>query len=299
MFWADGWCCFWWCHRMIQPWTQPFRAMPGSATPELSLYTLRSSPSSGIEKLIDYLYFIFHSFFDTLWIWLNFSESYASMGVLYVHNSIFSQATRHVIINLIAIKMCSFLCDNHFSAIIQLNLFTEFICKCNYGDGILTIWCWEIIWFSDPASTEPTQNSPGNQSIIRFSTHSAPSTFSTPKIVSLINSNSSIRIIRNHYCGFLLSVYFSWCDDGLRVMISSIRFDLKTTLCIRTLHVFLSVSALRTSRSHEMPTGRGPTFPGVHAGITAGDVMHHGHERNADKLKSKITDRLFYLHPFS
>jgi len=173
MFWADGWCCFWWCHRMIQPWTQPFRAMPGSATPRIgSLQLVRSSgwidrlSVFPIDEMLSY---------RLLCYFLNAQCHFQSiLHVMYVYNSNYSRTIGHVIVNLIAMNMCTYLYGNHISAIIQLQLSTECICVCDYGDGILRIWCWEIIWFSEPASTEPTQNSPGNQSIIRFSTHSAP-----------------------------------------------------------------------------------------------------------------------------
>jgi hypothetical protein len=39
---------------------------------------------------------------------------------------------------------------------------------------------------------------------------------------------------------------------------------------------YLSISSPYVPpRSHQKPTGRGPTIPGAHAGSTAGDVMDH------------------------
>lgn len=47
---------------MIQPWTQPFRAMPGSATPELDLYTHLEIFKMN-EEVIDYLYLQLATFY--------------------------------------------------------------------------------------------------------------------------------------------------------------------------------------------------------------------------------------------
>jgi hypothetical protein len=95
------------------------------------------------------------------------------------------------------------------------------------------------------------------------SRHTQPrSPFSTTKIVSLINSNSGVGIIRNNAVFSCLSVYLSWCDSGLRVMTSKSVSLHQNPPCL----LLICVSALRTSpcryaRSHEMPTGQVPQFP--------------------------------------
>ncbi|KAH7250229.1 uncharacterized protein BKA55DRAFT_375944 [Fusarium redolens] len=80
---------------------------------------------------------------------------------------------------------------------------------------------------------------------------------------------------------FLLSsgVCFLLCDIELRMMISS-NSSWPQSRCLHQnppCLLLICLSALRTSqpRSHQKPTGRGPTIPGAHAGSTAGDVMDH------------------------